>query len=196
MKPIKGYNKAQVYDGGFETIPAGGHVCRIVGANVEENQYVAGNPEQIVLAIEINEGTNLDGYYGRRYEAAKKKNPSGAKWMGTWSTFLLNREGTCSSFFKGMTTAVEESNEGYKWNWDEKTLCDKWIGVIFREEEYVGNDGKVKTACKPFQIRSVEAIRLGVEVPEKKLLDSGKKAKSYFGNKLEEVNVDDDELPF
>lgn len=36
--------------------------------------------------------------------------------------FRQGYEGKQLPFFKGMITCIEESNEGYEWNWDEKRL--------------------------------------------------------------------------
>ena len=46
-----------------------------------------------------------------------------------------------------MITCIEESNEGYEWNWDEKTLKGKKIGVLFGREQYMMN-GQKKWATK------------------------------------------------
>lgn len=62
---------------------------------------------------------------------------------------LEDKDGNTNPYFKGFITAVEESNPGYKWNWDEKTLKGKKIGIVFRMEEYSynGYDGE---AARPF----------------------------------------------
>ena len=44
-------------------------------------------------------------------------------------------------------TAVEDSNEGYHWGWDESTLKDKLVGAKFyiEQSEY---DGKIYDPTK------------------------------------------------
>lgn len=50
-----------------------------------------------------------------------------------------------AGMFKAFIEAVAKSNEGFEWNWDEKTLIGKCIGVVTREEEYTSNSGEIKT---------------------------------------------------
>ena len=94
-------------------------------------------------------------------------------------------------FFKAFITAVEKSNPGYKWNWDEKTLNGKFCAVAFRDEEYL-SDGQIKVRAKPDEIRSLQALRAG-EIKIKPL-------KKYEGEMPSEqpkvVEIPDDELPF
>lgn len=47
--------------------------------------------------------------------------------------------------FKAFIEAVERSNEGYTWDWNERGLVGKWVGVVTREEEYTSNSGELKT---------------------------------------------------
>ena len=80
-------------------------------------------------------------------------------------------DGSTNGFYKGLIASIEKSNPGYTWNFDENTLIGKKVGFIFREEEFYGQKGDVATATKPYQARSVDVIRAGVPVPEKKLVD-------------------------
>ena len=113
-------------------------------------------------------------------------------WGGVIRFMLYANDGTSTNgFFKGFVTSVEESNPGYQFNWDERSLADKLVGLVFGEEEYLGNDGKPHTSVKAQQARSVEAIRAGVPVPPAKKLnaESAKQAQGF-------TEVEDDELPF
>ncbi len=56
--------------------------------------------------------------------------------------FRQGYEGKQLPFFKGMISCIEKSNEGYEWNWDEKTLKGKKIGVLFGREQYMMNGQK------------------------------------------------------
>lgn len=105
-----------------------------------------------------------------------------------------------SLFLKGMITAIENSNSGFKFNWDdpqnEKLLAGKLVGVVFGEEEYM-HDQEVKTAVKPFWMCSVDKIREGVEIPKKKTL---KPQQDLMGGYLDEdfhlIPEGDDDVPF
>ena len=47
--------------------------------------------------------------------------------------------------FKAFIEAVSKSNDGFEWNWNEKDLIGKWVGIVTREEEYTSNSGELKT---------------------------------------------------
>jgi len=97
---------------------------------------------------------------------------------------------TALSFFKGFITAVEKTNPGYHWNWDEKTLVGKNVIAIFGEEEYKDNDGNIKIGTKLVEFRSLEAYQQGkLKVPELKKLPVEEQPVLVAG-------YTDDELPF
>ena len=73
---------------------------------------------------------------------------------------------------KGFTTAIENSNKGYTWDFDEKKLKGKIVGLVLGEEEFLNSSGKVRTRTYVAAVRSVDVIRDGkFEVPEIKRLD-------------------------
>lgn len=188
MKKVLGWEQAAAYTDGAERVPAGGHVCRILTARVET---LENGSEKLSLALEIDEGTALDGVYRRSYTAKATGNPA-AKWPCVFSTFLVGRDGMCNPFFKGLIECVVQSNPGYVWNWDENTLKGKYLGMIFREEEFISSDGTIKIATRPAFARTVERIRAGVEVPEVKRLPGNYAPQMPAGF----TEVDDEDLPF
>jgi hypothetical protein len=105
---------------------------------------------------------------------------------------------TALSFFKGFITAVENSNPGYKWDWDEKKLVGKNVIAVFGEEEYL-KDGQVKTSVKLVEFRSLDAYKEGkIKVPEiKRLSVPVQELESETNTTNEGISVfDDSELPF
>ena len=73
---------------------------------------------------------------------------------------------------KGGMKAVEESNPGYQWNWDENTIKGKKVGIGIREEEYEANDGSVKTTTRPFAMAAIQRVITGeMTEPKPKLLN-------------------------
>lgn len=190
MNIPKGWDRTQAFDGSFEQMTPGGHICRIIGARVETNDY--GN-ERLVLALDVQEGSTHDGFYSRKFKSNQAENAS-AKWPCTFYQHTLTANGEANPFFKGLIKCVEESNPGYKWGWQEMTLKDKLIGVIFREEEFEAQDGSIKTTVRPAFIRSVARIRDGVDVPEIKRLNGSKGGAAAV--KTGFTQVQDDELPF
>ena len=186
MRIIPGWEQAASYEDGAERIPAGGHICRIISTRVEA---LENGSEKLSLALEIEDGTPLDGVCRRTYQARNSGNPN-AKWPCVFSQFLLDRDGHCSPYFKGLIKCVEKSNAGYQWAWDEKSLKGKLVGMIFREEEYESQYGDIRTTVRPAFARSMERIREGVEVPEVRRLNLGTIGQNGF------VEVQDEALPF
>ena len=107
--------------------------------------------------------------------------------------------------FKRMCSAVSKSNgsfvfDGGQVNSDEKTLIGKLVGLVFGEEEYLGNDGNVKIRLYVYEERSVADIKASnFKVPELKKL---KNESSTSGNPAQVsdafMNVPDgeEEVPF
>lgn len=192
MRPTPNYNTAAAYDGSSERLPAGGYICRIMKAWVETT---ANGSEQLVLALEIAEG-QYAGFIKKQFNSRKANNPKAA-WPCLFKQFTLGTDGQTNPFFKGMLKSIEESNSGYAWNWQEETLANKMIGMIFREEEFEANDGSIKTTVRPAFPRSVQRIRDGVEVPEIKRLNNNKGfSQNAPASSSGFVEVNDDELPF
>lgn len=190
MKITPNYDRAAAYDGSFERLPAGGYVCRIMKAWVETTMN---GSEQLVLALEIAEG-NYAGFIKRQFDSRKANNPK-AVWPCLFKQFALGTDGQTNPFFKGMLKSIEESNAGYAWNWQEETLANKMIGMIFREEEFEASDGSVKTTVRPAFPRSVQRIRNGVEVPEIRRLNKPMSNANAMQN-AGFTPVEDDGLPF
>lgn len=89
-----------------------------------------------------------------------------------------------------MIKAIEDSNN-FTWNFDERELRGKRIGMIYREEEFVTMQGEVKTTVKPAWARSVATIERGVDIPEiKRLADRPVPPVSAF------TPADEEDLPF
>lgn len=182
FKPT-GWDEAPV-KGEYEPLELGGHVCVIKKA--ESDQTKSGR-ECIRLYLDIAEGRQK-GYYEQSYKADDRPEK---RWGCTYTQLI---DGDSMSYAKGMFTAIEKSNPGYKWSWDESTLKGKMIGGVFGREQYINAKGDLKFAIKCMMLRSIDAIRGGVDVPPDKLLGttSGQATRS---NAYVEISKDD-ELPW
>lgn len=192
IKKPAGYDEAQVY-GDFEKLPLGGHICKIKTTRIDS--YDWGNV--LILAFDIAEGSALDGFYQRNFQAQQ---PENRKWKGTYRITIPaenpadEKETKTVSIFKTAISCIEESNPGYTWNWDESSLKEKLFGGVFGRKEYdfEGRHG-FYTECR--FIRSVEEIKKGVDIPEDKLLSGAKQQNNYA--KYDDVPpLTDDDLPF
>lgn len=191
MKQTSDYAQAQAYTGDFERLPLGGHICQIRGARCETTRT---GKEMLVVAFDIAEGSPADGFYKRSFDRIKAKNPD-ARWPGLYRSVTETNEGKTNPMFKGFIKAVEESNPGYAWNWNENSLNGKLVGFNFGEEEYEHQaSGEIRVSVRPQFPASVARVKEGLNPPEiKKLTRSGASAKPAAGGFS---SVDDDELPF
>lgn len=189
MNKPQGYDEAQSYTGDYEQLELGGHICKITGVNVEYTPNT--NAEVLVLAFDIVEGRQA-GYYQKKYEEAKKANAQ-AKWQGTYRQFT---QGNSTPYFKGMIENIEKSNQGYNFantGFNEQTLIGKQFGGVFGREQYKTQDGKLKFTTKCRYIRTVEAIKNGIDIPEDKLLESEQTNNFFNPDNYDETT---DDLPF
>ena len=188
MNKPTGWEEAKAITGEFQSLPAGGYICQIVKAEVAISRKGA---EMLKIAFDIADGEYL-GYFRDRYENNAKQHDD-AKWPAGGVYYQLTG-GDSVGRFKGLIATIEESNAGYTWDWNEKSLTGKLFGGKFREEEYIGtNDGKIHSSVKCINILPAEGIT-EIPVPEKKTVDG---ANSAYGNgNTFSTNVSSEEIPF
>lgn len=187
IKKPEGYDTAPIYGtGDFETVTPGGHICRIRAAKEET---VNGN-RYMTIAFDLAESDAQSGYYQRQYAQRVQSNVN-AKWPGVYRQRI---DGNSTPFFKGFVSAVERSNNGYTWDWDETTLKGKLFGGVFGREEYMGTDGKPHWSCRIRSVRSVDNV-LDEPAPEDKPLSASSVAPAYGGGSGVPA-VNDTDLPF
>ncbi len=178
--------------GDFIPLPAGGYICKIMEAR--EVTY-PGNGEpfnKLEVSIDITEG-EFKGHYADDYRTQQQEDK---KWRGILRLYLpkddgSEKDGWTQSTLKAFIEAVEESNPGFHWEWDESKLKDKKLGVLFREEEWSFND-RTGWKTQPFKGISVERIKAGkFKVPAKRPLKNTTSSQDAF-TQVEET----DDLPF
>lgn len=145
--------------------PVGGFICKIVEVqDVPEKEYL----KIYYDIIEAPDPTQAEfvGMYSRRKEERQFDYPF---------TVASYKESSLA-FFKGFVTALENSNDGYKFDNDESKMVGLKIGFVLGEEEYKGKDKngepKVKIRTYVAERHSVDTIRNGeFETPEFKKLE-------------------------
>lgn len=164
IKKPNGYDEAPAFTGEFQQLPKGKYVCKIV--QVATQQSKNGN-EQFVILYDIAEGEYKD-FYKKMFDADKAQNAD-AKWRGV---FKQNMDGRGLSWFKGVITAIERSNN-FTFQWDkennEKTLQGKKFGGIFWRRQYEAENGSRPVVTELRRIRSVAGLA-EAEVPEDEML--------------------------
>ena len=127
-----------LHAGEFAKLPAGGYVCIVKNAVVNSNKN---NKPMLVLDFDIAEGEFKGLFQNAQYPPKLYQN-------------IEDQNGKTSPFLKGVLTDFEESNSGLHIKggmFDERSLINKFIGVIFgiEEREYndkIYSDAKIITA--------------------------------------------------
>lgn len=180
-------------------LPKGPYICEILGVKLETIKTDKGEKQIIKVQFDIAEGEYAK-FFRNQFEANKSDNK---KYKGQTTVYIPLDDGTqedgwTKNTFAKWTNALEESNEGYTWDWDESKWRNKKIGLVFGETGTV-IDGKeiVYTECR-YPV-SVEAVKTG------KAGEAKFKAKNGYGEHktsdgaTDFVNVPDgieEELPF
>lgn len=182
-------------------LPLGAYVCLVKQCRVMDTNYGS----QLAILFDINEG-EYKGYFADEFAANQQQDK---KWKGVLRIWLPKDDGSekdefTKSVLKGMVTAFENSNLGFTWNWNEKSLEGKQIGILFRNEEWEYN-GKSGWAVRPFRaISAASVLEKKYTIPQDKPLANKSGASSYQApaymppsdtNGFVKVD-DDDELPF
>lgn len=197
MKAINNWDNVKASTD-FTTLPAGGYVCRIQGAKISEYQSHNGSTfERLEVAVDIEEG-EYKGYYRQDFDNQQTEDK---KWRGVFRLYVPSGDGSeqdnwSTAKLKRFVTDVEDSNPGYRWDWDEKKLKGKLVGLTFRREEWEYN-GRNGWKTNPFQAYTVDDIHQDkFQMPKDKPLKNKPVSKEVprFEDVVE-TNVDDD-LPF
>ena len=199
MKQFNGYADAakNARLAGGAKLPAGAYVAKIM--NVKYVPGENGNSDRIDLQFDIAEG-EYKGFFKKQYEENTQEDK---KWKGKTSIYVPKDDGSekdewTKNTFAKWTNALEDSNNNYKWDWDESKWKGLSIGLMFA---LTGNviEGKEVTYTEVRYPMSVEnAKKPDVKIP------AIKKRNGYTGNAPAStdnsfVNVPDgiaEEIPF
>lgn len=187
MKQFSGFESKK--SGGREHLPVGGYVAKIM--KTEEVIYDWGRI--LLVNFEIAEGEYKD-FFSKDF---KSQDGEDKKWRGTYRLNIprddgSEKDGWTKRTFGGAIWSIENSNPGYRWEWDETTLKGKSVGVLYRnrEWEYNGQTGWSTECCA---LTDVESIRAGsFKIPKDKPLTQKKNTESVFAS----ADEDDSDLPF
>ena len=173
MKKFDGYDEVKVNN--FpERLKLGGHICKILEAKIEQltSKKDGKTYDQLVIKFDIESPDEQAGFYANKFTDDARADALNAKWKGYHRISVPTDESEdfIKSNFKAFTTSVEESNPGYKWNWDENTLVGKTFGGIFGLEEFITQDGKTLSLTRIRFVRSIKKIR-EASIPKVKMAD-------------------------
>ena len=162
MKPINNYENVQASSGDFSKLPAGAYVCKITLADDVPMDEKTGKGDYLKIEFDIASGEYKD-YFEKQYE----------RFASFWGgSFIRSYKEKALGMFKHFTNCVEQSNKGYMWAWDEKTLMGKYVGLVIGYEEYENSMGDIKERLIVTGIKTIEQIEKGdYKVPELKKLN-------------------------
>ena len=162
----------------FRFLPIGAYECVIKDARLNHNEETGKNT--LKISIDIASGEYKD-YFLKAYETDTRID---RKWNNNAVRYLAY-EGDNVAFFKGFITTVENSNVGYKWNWEESTLRDKKIVGVFQYEEYEKQDGTRGIKVRLSKFRSLDKLK-EIEVSDSiKMLDGSYISYDDYNERLE-----------
>ena len=185
-------------------LPPGAYLVKIIDAR-EEDVFSKERPGEIAFSVlkiglDIIEGDFSD-FYQRDYEMQQREDK---RWKGVLRQYMPKDDGTerdnwTVSRLKALVAAIEESNPGYHFDWDPRSLKGKTAGCLFREEEWAFN-GRTGWKTQPFKLISTEELRKGkYNMPERRYLAPKKRPADINIDPAADsfaVIADDEDLPF
>lgn len=165
MEKPKNWDNVQANTGDYESLKLGAH--EVVIKNAYEYTGMTGNTS-LKIEVDIDGKDEQKGFYQKQYDNNTNNNK---KWPNASCKYIsLREDDTCLALYKGFTTIIENSNPGYTWNFDEKTLIGKKLCGVYGLEEYEDSEGNIRTATKLIQFRSLDKLN-SIKIPKVKLLD-------------------------
>lgn len=188
--------------GEVERLELGGHELVILDAR-EYTSEVSGNTS-LKISVDIAGKDKQAGFFKKQYDnntLSERKWPNGA-------VKYLSLKDEQIAYLKGFVTALEKSNPNFKFDkkgkWDQ--LHNLKIAGQFGLEEFEDSEGKIKTATKLIQFRSLEKLN-EIKIPSVKTLDGDfieyEEYKKMMSNRTQNESnssspfeVKDEDLPF
>lgn len=174
-----------------EPLPAGGYVAKILNAKVEEYSW----GEVLVISFDVAEGEYKD-FFSKQY---KENTREDKKWKGNFRLTVPNEGNqyfdSQKRTFGNAIWAIEESNPGYHWDWNENALKGKMVGVLFRNFEYdvEGRQGWSTECCTFVSVEDVRTVNF--KQPKDKPLRN-KTANNAIESNFSDLDEVESGLPF
>lgn len=194
MKPFADYETTQAA-GEFEKLPKGAYEVKIEQAKVTTYTGKDGSTfEKLEIAFDIDKG-EYAGYYRRNLESQQQEDK---KWKGVLRIYVPKDDGSekdqwTKRKFKAIIQAIEDSNPGYHWDWNESGLKGKIVGCVFQWKEWAMN-GKSGWFANPYNFIDVAKVRSGeFKLPDDKPLPKDQKP---FDLNISAEDDSEEDLPF
>ena len=178
-----------------QKLPLGAYVCNVLKAAVSHTTY----GDMLQIGFDIAEGEYKD-FYKSDFNAntAQDKKWKGVMRMNIPTDDGSEADGWAKRSFKTNILAIEDSNSGYHWDWNEAQLKGKTVGIVFRSEEWEYN-GKRGWKTAPFKMVPAADVKSGnVKIPDPKPLNNkaSQTSAASAADLSDFVEVASSELPF
>ena len=198
MKQFKDFDKAKenAKFTGSAQLPVGGYVAKVMDVKYLDGKD--GNSDMITIAFDIEEG-EYKGFFKKQFDENTQEDK---KWKGKATIYVPLDDGSekdewTKNAFARWINAFEDSNDKYRWDWDEKKWKGLLIGVIYGEVGTVIDGKNVKYNECRFPA-AVESIRKGdFKIPGLKKKNGYSETAAPKDNGFVNVpNVSEEEIPF
>lgn len=165
IKP-KNYDEVVVGESNYSPIELGGHKGVIM--NAEEYTGQSGNVS-LKVYVDTDKTDSQPEYFSTQF---KNDTRPDKKWSNSAIKYVsLKEDESCIRMLKAFITSVENSNEGFKFDWNKEVtqLKGKKIGLVYGLEEFKIDD-EIKTTRKINRFGTYNKIE-GVSIPNVRLLN-------------------------
>ena len=197
MRPFNNYDTTQTISARAQ-LPVGAYICQIFKAEEKVYSSSKGEWHKLEVSFDISEGEHKD-FYANDYRAQSGEDK---KWKGVLRMNIPTDDGSeadgwAKRSFKTNILAIEESNNGYHWDWNEAQLKGKTVGIVFRSEEWEYN-GKRGWRTAPFKMVPAADVKSGnIKIPDPKPLNGKAASQASTAADLSDfVEVASADLPF
>ena len=197
MRPFSNYDTTQTISARAQ-LPVGAYICQILKAEEKVYSSSKGEWHKLEVSFDICEGEHKD-FYANDYRSQSGEDK---KWKGILRMNIPSDDGSeadnwAKRSFKTNILAIEESNNGYHWDWNEAQLKGKTVGIVFRSEEWEYN-GKRGWRTAPFKMVPAADVKSGnIKIPDPKPLNGKTVSQASTAVDLSDfVEVASADLPF
>lgn len=136
-----------------KVLPPGRYIIKILDAELCSNRKR--NGYRVKITYDIASGKYKDFFDGD-YKNQDGETP---KWHGYYYISVstdLNLENLKNSKFRKFITAIEDSNQGYRFNGNINSIIGATVGGILNYRQYTGYDGSMKKIIELEAVCSVD----------------------------------------
>ena len=165
MKPTyQGFEAKENSQSFLKLPPAGVYIGQIMAVRVIDADGKKVFRDAIEIMLDITEG-EYKGRFTEVYNDQKERfGAENTKYRGMFRMILpsgkADEEDWVKRSFEGNLWCIEQSNPGYRWDWDETKLTGKKIGINIRNRLYTYEEEDRET-IEVARFETVEDVRTG-----------------------------------